>query len=123
MDTLFDARFVFIGMRDTGLRLVYSFDSEQADLAGLFGAFWNPQVLVNPGTTIGPVAVRYAKSIPPNTSALRFVLNIGTSSPGVLVYAPRERITDVFALAVKHANFTPQFVRGLNHTYGRKHAA
>ena len=122
-DALFDARFVFIGMRDTGLRLVYSFDSDQADLAGLFGALWNPQFLVNPGTTIGPVTVRYAKSIPPDTSTLRFVFDIRTSYPDVLVYAPSERITDVFALAVKYANFTPPLVRGLHHTYGRKHAA
>jgi hypothetical protein len=110
-------------MRDTGLRLVYSFDSDQADLAGWFGALWNPQFLGNPGTTIGPVAVRYAKSMPPDTSALRFVLNIGSSSPSVLVYAPRERTTGVFALAVKHANFIPQLARGLTHTYGRKHSA
>jgi len=122
-DTLFDARFVFKGMRDTGLRLVYSFDSDQADLAGLFGALWNPQVLLNPGTNIGPVTVRFAKSIPPGTSTLRFVLDIRSSYPGVLVYAPRERITDVFALAVKHANFIPPLMRGLNHTYGRKRAA
>jgi hypothetical protein len=122
-DALFDARFVFIGMRDTGLRLVYSFDSGKADLAGLFSALWNPLVLANPGTAIGPVTVRYAKSIPPDTSTLRFVLDIRTSYPSVFIYAPRERVTDVFALAVKHANFTPQMVRGLNHTYGRKHAA
>ena len=122
-DALFDARFVFIGMRDTGLRLVYSFDSAQVDLAGLLSALWNPQVLTNPGTTIGPVTVRYAKSIPANTSTLRFVFDIQTSYPDVLVYAPRERITNVFALAVKHANFIPQLVRGLDHTYGRKPAA
>ena len=122
-DALFDARFVFIGMRDTGLRLVYSFDSAQVDLGALLSALWNPQVLTNPGTTIGPVTVRYARSIPPGDSTLRFVFDIQTSYPSVLVYAPRERIADVFALAVKHANFIPQFVRGLNHTYGRKHAA
>jgi hypothetical protein len=110
-------------MRDTGLRLVYSFDPDQVDLAGLFSALWNPQILANPGTTIGPVTVRYAKSIPPNTSTLRFVLDIGTSSPSLLIYAPREQITDAFALAVKHANFTPQLVRGLNHTYGWKRTA
>jgi len=122
-DALFDARFVFIGMRDTGLRLVYSFDSEQADLDVLFSALWNPNGLANPGTTIGPVAVRYAKSIPPETSTLRFVLDIRSSYPAVLVYAPRQRIADVFALAVKHANFIPQFVRALNHAYGRKNVA
>ncbi len=110
-------------MRDTGLRLVYSFDSDRVDLAGLFGALWNPEVLGNPGSTVGPVIVRYAKSIPPDTSTVRFVLDIRLSYPNMLVYAPRERITDVFALAVKRANFIPGIVRALNHSYGRKHAA
>jgi hypothetical protein len=119
-ETLFDARFVFTSMRDAGLRLVYSFDSDQADLPGLFGALWNPQILVNPGTTIGSATARYARSIPPDTSTLRFVLDIRTSYPSVLVYAPRKRITEIFALAIKHANFVPQLMQGLNHTYGRK---
>lgn len=121
-EALFDARFVFIGMRDTGLRLVYSFDSERIDLNVLFSALWNPVLLTNPGTGIGPVTVRFAKSIPPETSTLRFVLHIG-SCPEVLVYAPRHRIRDVFALAVKRANFKPQFAQALNQTPGRKHAA
>jgi hypothetical protein len=121
-EKLFDARFVFIGMRDSGLRLVYSFDSDQVDLAKLFGALWNPQILLNPGTAIGPVIVRYAKSVPPDTSTVRFVLNIANSYPDLLVYAPRERIARAFAIAVKHAKFIPPLARGLSFTYGRKHA-
>jgi hypothetical protein len=121
-EKLFNARFVFIGMRDSGLRLVYSFDSDQVDLAKLFGALWNPQFLLNPATTIGPVTVRYAKSIPPDTSTVRFVLNITSSDPDVLIYAPRERIARVFAIAVKHAKFIPPLARGLSYTYGRKQA-
>ena len=120
---LFDARFVFLGMRDSGLRLVYSFDSKKVDLGALFSALWNPHGLANPGTAVGPVIVRYAKSIPPESSTLRFVLNIGSSRPCVLVYAPRRRISSVFALAVKHANFIPPLIRSLDHSYGQKQVA
>ena len=122
-EALFDARFVFIGMRDTGLRLVYSFDSEQVDLGELFSALWNPNGMANPGTVVGPATVRYAKSIPPKTSIIRFVFEIRSSHPALLVYAPRQRVSKVFALAVKHANFIPQFIRSLDHSYGRKRVA
>jgi len=101
------------GMRDLGLRLVYSFDSSRLDLPQLLSALWNPQVLANPATKIGPSAVRYAKDIPAGSSMVRFVLEPGDYQPDVLLYFAPDRILNIFKLATEHCNFTRHITRGI----------
>jgi hypothetical protein len=121
-DEAFDARFVFRGIVDTGCRLVYSFDSRKVDLPHWLSRLWDPQVLTNPATAIGESSVRYAKDFSGRKSHLRFVPQDSSpyEFPHVLIYAPPERIVELFRLATKCACFRPQLQRGLTQTYGRK---
>ncbi len=121
-DEVFDARFVFRGIVDTGCRLVYSFESRKTDLGQWLSNLWNPQVLTNPATSIGKSTVRYAKDFSRQPHQLRFVPQNGFAyeNPHVLIYAPRERIIELFRLATKYANFTRHFRRGIVQTYGRR---
>jgi hypothetical protein len=118
-DVLFDARQVLAGMTDTGLRLVFSFDSSRADLPLLLSALWNPQVLANPATKIGASAVRHAKDIPGGSPVIRFIMTPGAYQPEVLIYGAPDRITGIFRLATRHSHFTRQVVRGLVTAYGK----
>jgi hypothetical protein len=114
---LFDATYVFEAMRDTGLRFVYSFTSRQVDLAALFSSLWNPYVLTNPATGIGPATVRYAKAIPTPSSTLRFVMSRDSYSPSVFVYAPKDRIVELFGFATEHMQFDKFRVRDVMQNY------
>jgi hypothetical protein len=120
-DEAFDSRFVCRGLSDTGLRLVYSCDSTKVDLAILFGALWDVEVLDNPATAIGKTAVAYAKQIPKRSSTLRFAFSLLAydEPPSILIYASRERILEVFSLALSHTNVSRHFRRNLTAIYGK----
>lgn len=117
-DEFFDAAFVFNAMRDTGLRFVYSIDSRKVDLAMLFGALWNPAVLLNPATAIGATTVRHAKDMPGGDSTIRFVMHRDSiGAPDVFIYAPKDRIVELFKFATEHIQFDRFRVRDLMRNY------
>lgn len=120
-DEAFDARFVFRGVVETGCRLVYSFDSRKLDLAQWLSRLWDPQVLTNPATALGKSTVRYAKDFSGREDLLRFVPQDSSpyELPHVLIYAPRERIIEIFRLTTKCGSFTPHLRSGLTQTCGR----
>jgi hypothetical protein len=88
-------------------------------LASILGSLWAVQVLDNPGTAIGRPAVEYAKRIPEDSATVRFAFVLWAyDDPHVLIYASRDRILELFSLALRQASVSRHFGRNLSAIYG-----